>query len=88
MKTGDKVVCVNDSPCTVCGIPVPLFMNSVYVSIGASDNWADGIMRLKILGYDSKCEHALGCRGWVGAWRFRRLDELKKEAASKIRQPA
>ena len=39
MKIGDKVVCVDDSPCGVCGAPINLIKNQVYVAMGVSNQW-------------------------------------------------
>ena len=85
MKIGDKVVCVDDSPCSLCGAPINLIKNQVYVAMGVSDQWPPDL-RVSILGRKSKCEHGRELEHWVAARRFRLLDELKEQNANKQQQ--
>lgn len=85
MKTGDKIVCVDDSPCKFCGAPINLIKNQVYVSMGVSNMWLDNRLRVSVLGRKSKCEHSTVLNeSFVCVKRFRLLDELKNE--NSIRQ--
>lgn len=83
MKTGDKIVCVDDSPCKFCGAPINLIKNQVYVSMGVSSRWCDNVTRVSVLGRKSKCSHhSLEIESWVCVKRFRLLNELKNENAN------
>lgn len=83
MKIGDKVVCVDASPCICtpdCNQDLGLILNQVYVI----ENFLvcpDGHLRLFLYGFIplSSSLHAnpLPC---VGAWRFRLLDHLKEQS--------
>lgn len=90
MKIGDKVVCVNDSPCNWCRVPIGLKKGQVYV--------IDGIIRrnggfsVLILGWTLSCAHLEAHNGepkneaWIE--RFRLLDEMKAEARTKVADAA
>lgn len=80
MKTGDKVVCVDDSPCRLCGAPVNLKKGQVYVIMEIED--VSGLYgrepALKLIGTPATClEH--NPFNAHRASRFRLLDELKQE---------
>lgn len=78
MKIGDKVVCIDDSPCRICGFPQPIIKNTVYV-IEEIDQTENGI-GVNLIG-----NHAPACHGYNSEihfywlYRFRLLDELKAE---------
>lgn len=90
MKIGDKVVCVDDSPCQClvrCGSPSGVEKGRVYVvadTVGVSDG-----LRLILVGrapvpYHASSPPTFG-RG-LDANRFRRLEEVKAENALKIKE--
>ena len=80
MKPGDKVVCVDDSPCRCgnCnGRPAGLIKNNVYV---IADIWEHqlGIV-IDVVGTVNPPE-GKHMTNTFGAYRFRLLDEMKQEA--------
>lgn len=82
MKIGDKVVCVDDSPCVVCGGKTNHVLGSVYVVNGFFVY--KSIPRLGLIGYRTNCKHApAGFENFTRASRYRLLDDLKAEAAKK-----
>ena len=78
MKYGDKVVCVDDSPCQSCGAPVNVIKHQVYVVEARFDDWA----AISLIGIRPIC----GARFFYRADRFRMLDELKEQNAIKQQQ--
>jgi hypothetical protein len=82
MKAGDKVVCVNNGPCIVCGTISKLILGSVYVisrtSIGNSAT--KYAVRLDLLGMSLPNCHPSNTDVWFASRRFRLLDEMKKES--------
>lgn len=68
MKTGDKVVCVDASPCPTCGRSSGLINNLVYVV----SRIADDCPAIAVLGVTAGCG-----TGFFRAERFRLLDEMK-----------
>ena len=88
MKTGDKVVCVDDSQ-KPCGCVQPLILNNVYVVDEVSDfKDRNGQFGIRIIGLYP--EHSVECRfvscGFNRASRFRLLSELKEEARQRNQQ--
>lgn len=78
MKVGDKVVCVDDSPCRCSchkGEPCSLILNHVYVVEGLTET--DGVSGLLLYG---KRDDRHKFNFAYSANRFRLLDELKQEA--------
>jgi hypothetical protein len=80
MKIGDKVICVDDSPCAKCGIKHGFIKNNIYVIIDVrgTPDWR-GSIGVKCIGVAS---HAHGS-GYISSLRFRLLDELKEQNANK-----
>jgi hypothetical protein len=84
MKIGDKVVCVNDSPCCDCGIKHGYIKNNVYVisAVRGTDDGTGSIgVRCIGVNYHPNCG-----TGYNSSRRFRLLDELKEQNAIKQRQ--
>lgn len=79
MKTGDKVVCVDDSPCRCrikCGGAIGLKLNSIYVIEGF--DFEDGELLLLLVGF-SPLTMPIPHKGrTMSASRFRLLDHLKE----------
>lgn len=77
MKVGDKVVCVDDSPCSgrcKCGAPVNIIRkDSIYVI--ESMFILHGKLYLILLGVPAQPKHMRG----ITAARFRLLDHLKEQ---------
>ena len=69
MKTGDKVVCVDDSPCQTCGASVNVIKHQVYVV----EHSCNDRPAISLIGIRPNCGSGLFYR----ADRFRLLDELK-----------
>lgn len=82
MKIGDKVVCVDDSPCRKCGVPHGFVKNNVYV-IRSVRGTLDRLGSIGIRCIGVTC-HNHNEEGYVRSLRFRLLDELKQQ--SKERQ--
>lgn len=84
MKIGDKVVCVDDSPCGNCGVSLGFIKNNVYV-ISAVRGTPDsrGSIGIKCIGVPC---HNHKNQGYVNSLRFRLLDELKEQNANKQQQ--
>lgn len=76
MNVGDKVVCVDDSPCCYCHTPIDLLSGQVYVVSGIRICYVSKNLVLDILGLKPTC-HGIGQA--YNAKRFRKLDELKEE---------
>lgn len=78
MKIGDKVVCVDDSPCKCPGIycngAMPVKRNGVFVIEGLFIS--SGILFIILFGVAAQSGHLRG----VNASRFRLLDDMKQEA--------
>jgi hypothetical protein len=77
MKPGDKVVCVNAQPCLVCGKPLSLIQNLVYVI-------KEGSLKtgVKLLGVENH-DHSATSTNVFDARRFRSLDEMKRETQTR-----
>lgn len=83
MKIGDKVVCVDDSPCRHCGTGTNVRRDSVYVVL-AFHKAHDGIPCLELIGSPI---HVCGQKlTYHRASRFRSLDEVKAENAMKRKE--
>ena len=83
MNIGDKVVCIDDSPCKCgCGYKMPLLKNNIYV-IEAMKLANHGLC-IMLFGIRAKspCEGKDG-ENWFLFRRFRLLDELKKQNEQK-----
>ena len=74
MKSGDKVVCVNTQPCLICGEPLPLIQNLVYV---VSEGSIEG--GIKLIGVENHDHSTALSSGYFDGRRFRSLDEMKRE---------
>lgn len=82
MKTGDKVVCVDDAPCFTCGIKMTgLFKDQLYVISHFDPDCRELVC---MLGVEFVCE--CGNDG-AAIERFRKLDELKAEARQRQSKP-
>jgi len=81
MTIGDKVVCVDDSPCKCCGGIFPTTKGMVYV-IENLLVYHKGLV-LMLVGVNAAPLHARG----ILAYRFRLLDELKQEARLRTSKP-
>lgn len=82
MKIGDKVVCVDDSPCKICSSKIYILENNIYViSATEMSNESKCGLAVQILGIDHNCGS-----GFANGDRFRLLDELKKQNANKQQQ--
>lgn len=82
MKPGDKVVCVDDSPCSYCDSAMNLKRNRVYCveSINARGTG------FRVVGHctcSAFCVSALFHKSHNRIERFRLLDDLKQEAKQK-----
>jgi hypothetical protein len=92
MKIGDKVVCVDDSPCRCgnCGrMPLPLKSGSVYVIDGFYTYERKGILCFTLIGVPTIKNHFdHNGLGVYASYRFRLLDELKAEAKAQQSQSA
>ena len=75
MNIGDKVVCVDDSPCKTCGSPLALSKNQIYVVIGIRKSNITTQILLDIIGSKPTC-HQSPNPGYL-ANRFRPLNEIK-----------
>ena len=85
MKIGDKVVCVNDSPCRCgCGEPCEVKKDAVYVISGFTIG-SNGDLGLNLVGVVPFAFSMHINFGWSSS-RFRLLDELKEQNATKQRQ--
>lgn len=76
MNVGDKVVCVDDSPCKICGVISDLIVNRVYVVQKITQHKC-----IVVVGIAMKACHISNDGndwGYVPE-RFRKLDELKEE---------
>ncbi len=77
MKPGDKVVCIDDSPCRCgrdfCTDPLLVTKGCVYV---IESTYFRKFFTLVLIGVPARLHHARG----TNACRFRLLDEMKKEA--------
>jgi hypothetical protein len=82
MKTGDKVVCVDDGPCKQCGVPVDIVRGSVYVVLRC-DYWNRAIPYVALVGAFTGCHGGDAWKNCFHVRRFRLLDELKAEAGLK-----
>ena len=84
MKIGDKVVCVDDSPC-ICGQQIGLIKNNVYVVEACGEQ--NGRSVFYLLGWQASCKdnpiHRDSRKNTARATRFRSLDEMKLEAKNK-----
>jgi len=84
MKAGDKVVCVDDSPCHCgCGTAVNVKKGLIYVirEVFEGGNKIGRFLCLDLYGVvHTNTNHAS-----IGIWveRFRLLEELKQEAAQR-----
>lgn len=84
MKIGDKVVCVDDSPCVNCGKKT-LIVNNVYVVEATQIHPLYQELEIRVLGANHEPPN---CRAFWRGDRFRLLDELKAEAAKRQHQTA
>jgi hypothetical protein len=84
MTPGQKVVCVDDSPCGYCGDSMGLIKGQVYV-VSSSDTHENGRPVVRLIGWQTACaKNHLEPAHWAGAHRFRLLSDLKHLAS--IRQ--
>ncbi len=86
MKIGDKVVCIDASPCrcTNCpNLPVALVLGRVYVIKGFEIHLKDNkTLQIIVLGLPEFSTDGYHSRNdSYGAFRFRLLDEMKREAS-------
>lgn len=72
MNPGVKAVCIDDGPCRCCNKVNGLVRRAIYVLL-AWETPSDGIERVQILGYRSKCGCPEESNDWAGSWRFRQL---------------
>lgn len=80
MSIGDKVVCVDDSPCKTCGANLSIVKGSIYVIVGLRLSRYGSIPMLDLLGAEAAC-HGEKNNGYMAA-RFRLLDEMKHRTRS------
>lgn len=78
MKPGDKVVCIDDSPCRVYKIDLGIKKNQTYVISGTMTH--NGKLFLYLVGFNMPNTCQIFGRRTFRADRFRLLDELKQEA--------
>jgi hypothetical protein len=76
MKIGDKVVCVDDSPCSICGKKHSLIKSSVYV-VSAVRGFLDSLGSVGVKCIGAACHNHNNSTGFLSSLRFRLLDELK-----------
>lgn len=81
MKIGDKVVCVDNSPCVTCGTPFSLLVGIIYIINELEIE--NGELLVGIIGYRPKC-HTDG-QLFISS-RFRLLDHMKELATAKQHQ--
>lgn len=81
MNIGDKVVCVDDSPCCNCGAPSALKKNAVYVVSGVRVRYNQ--MAVDIVGLRPAC-HKPHTYISYRATRFRHLNQKASATASTI----
>ena len=80
MKIGDKVVCVDDSPCRCgCGQELNVKQGVIYVVSGFKI-W-NGILGLLLVGV-IQSHKEYGNEAAIAASRFRLLDHLKEKSQS------
>ena len=85
MKIGDKVVCIDNSPCATCGVPSKLIRDTVYVIAGTriGNSASNFRIQLMLVGIPNPNCHISDSEVWHSLRRFRLLDELKQQAAMK-----
>jgi hypothetical protein len=79
MNIGDKVVCVDDGPCVNCGHP-NLWIKKDAVYVIRNIRRVGETVVLDLVGVNSPACHEDFGMGF-GVRRFRRLEELKKQAS-------
>lgn len=75
MEPGNKVVCIDDSPCKVCGRILEIVKGKVYVVRGIRMNNVTPTLILDLVGLYPEC-HGAPNPGY-SIKRFRLLDEIK-----------
>ncbi len=88
MKPGDKVVCVDSSPCQTCHRQLSLVLGSVYV---IADMWIDpleGLLLVDVIGCKDECHNPSShcVRLGYDARRFRPLEEFKQRARERQKE--
>jgi len=88
MKPGDKVVCVDDSPCAVCGDSMGLVLSSGFrvLEVCIHEN---GLPVIRMAGFKPSCyaNHGNNSQNWANIRRFRKLSEIKSELAALMGKP-
>ena len=90
MKVGDKVVCVDASPCQFCGAPVPLIKDNVYVIRAVREiSCVKTPVVVDVIGIYPKCHETYNMKP-IGhrPSRFRKLDEMKEAARKSQKKTA
>lgn len=80
MNTGDKVICIDNQPCKICKDDTGLILNNVYVIRLVELSPKKAKPHVLLLGFSSKCSHNHDSEMRLSITRFRKLDDMKREA--------
>jgi hypothetical protein len=83
MNIGDKVVCVDDSPCVQCGGNGNIKKGIVYVIQNIRQSTLGKVTILDLIGVNPNCHNSPYGKTAYSANRFRLLSEMQSEAAQR-----